>query len=76
MNGSPPKVWIKTFGCQMNVYDSDRMVDALGEAGGTVAIFVGTLESLNARQRRQGVIDELAGRPTPADTSEFESSPR
>ena len=26
-------------------------------------IFVGRLEQLNARQRRQGVIDELLGRP-------------
>jgi len=29
--------------------------------GGEVAIFVGQLESLNAQQRRQGVLDELAG---------------
>jgi ribose transport system substrate-binding protein len=29
--------------------------------GGTVAIFVGMIEPLNARQRRQGVLDELAG---------------
>jgi ribose transport system substrate-binding protein len=43
--------------------------EALGEAGGTVVIFVGTLESLNARQRRQGVIDEIAGRKAPADTT-------
>ncbi|MFQ3591779.1 MAG: sugar-binding protein [Gemmataceae bacterium] len=28
--------------------------------GGTVVIFVGQLEPLNARQRRQGVLDELA----------------
>ena len=26
-------VFIKTYGCQMNVYDSDRMVDLLGLAG-------------------------------------------
>lgn len=31
--------------------------------GGGVMIFVGRLEQLNARQRRQGVIDELLDRP-------------
>jgi ribose transport system substrate-binding protein len=30
--------------------------------GGAVAIFVGMIEPLNARQRRQGVLDELAGK--------------
>jgi ribose transport system substrate-binding protein len=29
--------------------------------GGTIAIFVGQIEPLNAQQRRQGVLDELAG---------------
>jgi len=29
-----PKVFIKTFGCQMNEYDSDKMVDVLHSAQG------------------------------------------
>ncbi|MBX3604180.1 MAG: tRNA (N6-isopentenyl adenosine(37)-C2)-methylthiotransferase MiaB [Piscinibacter sp.] len=29
-----PKVFIKTFGCQMNEYDSDKMVDVLHAAAG------------------------------------------
>jgi tRNA-2-methylthio-N6-dimethylallyladenosine synthase len=28
------KVYIRTFGCQMNVYDSDKMADVLREAEG------------------------------------------
>jgi tRNA-2-methylthio-N6-dimethylallyladenosine synthase len=29
-----PRVYLKTFGCQMNEYDSARMVDVLRDAGG------------------------------------------
>ena len=29
----PKKLYVKTFGCQMNVYDSERMVTALGVSG-------------------------------------------
>ncbi|CBW75985.1 tRNA 2-methylthioadenosine synthase [Mycetohabitans rhizoxinica HKI 454] len=32
----PKKVYIKTFGCQMNEYDSDKMVDVLGAAEGLI----------------------------------------
>src|SRR5206468_781600 len=42
---------------------------ALGDEGGMVVIFVGDLVPLNAKQRRQGVIDELDDRPVPADTT-------
>ncbi len=51
----------------MDNYNAGRMCgqlvkEALGEAGGSVMLFVGRLEQLNARLRRQGLIDELMGR--------------
>ncbi|MGB3408651.1 MAG: tRNA (N6-isopentenyl adenosine(37)-C2)-methylthiotransferase MiaB [Jannaschia sp.] len=30
MTASPKKLYVKTYGCQMNVYDSERMAEALG----------------------------------------------
>jgi tRNA-2-methylthio-N6-dimethylallyladenosine synthase len=33
MTESPKKLHIKTFGCQMNAYDSERMAEALAPAG-------------------------------------------
>ena len=30
----PKKVFIRTFGCQMNEYDSDKMADVLAAADG------------------------------------------
>ena len=34
---APKKLFIKTYGCQMNVYDSERMAEALGGQGYTEA---------------------------------------
>lgn len=38
-----------------------RLVKEVMPQGGTIAILVGNMTSLNARQRFQGVVDELAG---------------
>jgi ribose transport system substrate-binding protein len=40
-----------------------QLVKEILPDGGTIMIFVGRLEQLNAQQRRQGVIDELLDRP-------------
>jgi ribose transport system substrate-binding protein len=51
----------------MDNYEAGRMcgslvVEALPE-GGEIVIFIGRIEQDNARKRRQGVIDEILGRP-------------
>lgn len=55
----------------MSNYDAGRTCGKLVKEalpdGGNVMIFVGRLDQLNARQRRQGVIDELLDRPYDAD---------
>ncbi|WP_342360000.1 tRNA (N6-isopentenyl adenosine(37)-C2)-methylthiotransferase MiaB [Terrarubrum flagellatum] len=33
VDGAPKKVFIKAYGCQMNVYDAERMADALAPEG-------------------------------------------
>jgi ribose transport system substrate-binding protein len=53
----------------VNNYNAGRQVGRLVKEampqGGSVMIFVGRLEQLNAQERRQGVIDELLDRPQP-----------
>jgi ribose transport system substrate-binding protein len=39
-----------------------RLVKEAMPEGGVIAIFVGQIEPLNARERKQGVLDELAGK--------------
>ena len=34
VNGAPKKVFVTTQGCQMNVYDSGKMLDVLGDSHG------------------------------------------
>ena len=43
--------------------EAGKLVKEALPSGGELMIFVGRLEQLNAQQRRQGVIDELLGRP-------------
>jgi ribose transport system substrate-binding protein len=54
----------------MNNYSAGRAAGKLVKEvipnGGKVMLFVGRLESLNAQQRRQGIIDELLDRPEQA----------
>ncbi len=51
----------------MDNYQAGRLVGQLVKEalpdGGSIMLFVGRLEQLNAQQRRQGVIDEVLGRP-------------
>ena len=43
--------------------------------GGGVMLFIGRLEQSNAKRRRQGVIDELFGRPVPVRPYQFVHDP-
>jgi ribose transport system substrate-binding protein len=52
-----------------------KLVKEAMPEGGSVAIFVGQLEALNARQRRQGVLDELADKPPLENINKFENAP-
>ena len=49
-----------------------KLVKEAMPGGGTVCVFVGQMEALNARQRRQGMLDELADQKAPADINAVE----
>ena len=49
-----------------------QMVKEALPDGGVLAVFVGQTEPLNARQRRQGMLDELAEKPEPKDINEID----
>jgi tRNA-2-methylthio-N6-dimethylallyladenosine synthase len=55
------KVFIKTYGCQMNVYDSGRMTDALAPAGfaETTALEEADLVILNTCHIREKAADKV-----------------
>jgi ribose transport system substrate-binding protein len=62
-----------------NNYDAGRSLGKLLKeampGGGAVAVFVGQTEALNARQRCQGVLDELADAPDLPDPNAVGSPP-
>ena len=57
----PRKVHIKSFGCQMNVYDSHRMADTLAPAGYTETTSAGDadLVILNTCNIREKAVDKV-----------------
>ena len=58
---APRKVFVKTYGCQMNVYDSDRMSDALAREGyeRTEAIEEADLVLLNTCHIREKAAEKV-----------------
>jgi len=62
-----PRVHVKTFGCQMNEYDSARMADVLREAGGYVptddpaAADLLLLNTCSVREKAQEKVFSLLG---------------
>ncbi|HXE69634.1 MAG TPA: tRNA (N6-isopentenyl adenosine(37)-C2)-methylthiotransferase MiaB, partial [Hyphomicrobiaceae bacterium] len=55
------KVFVKTFGCQMNVYDSERIGEALGRAGyrATAAIEDADMVVLNTCHIREKAAEKV-----------------
>jgi tRNA-2-methylthio-N6-dimethylallyladenosine synthase len=60
-SGAPKKVFVKTYGCQMNVYDSQRMTDALAADGyvATEAMDDADLVLLNTCHIREKAADKV-----------------
>ena len=63
----------------MDNYKAGRMcgelvLKALPE-GGEIMLFIGRLEQDNSKHRRQGVIDEILGRPVPASHADINYDP-
>src|SRR5690606_29963690 len=58
---TPKKVFVKTYGCQMNVYDSQRMTDALAADGyvATEAIEDADLVLLNTCHIREKAAEKV-----------------
>jgi tRNA-2-methylthio-N6-dimethylallyladenosine synthase len=57
----PKKVFVKTYGCQMNVYDSQRMEDVLASKGyaATLTIEDADLVVLNTCHIREKAVDKV-----------------
>jgi tRNA-2-methylthio-N6-dimethylallyladenosine synthase len=58
---TPRKVHVKSFGCQMNVYDSHRMADTLAPAGYTETATAGNADLiiLNTCNIREKAVDKV-----------------
>jgi tRNA-2-methylthio-N6-dimethylallyladenosine synthase len=67
-NTAPKKVFIKTFGCQMNEYDSNRMLDSLNDSHGVIATKDETLADImllntcSVREKAQEKVFSQLGR--------------
>ncbi len=49
-----------------------KLIKEVMPDGGVIAVFVGQTEPVNARQRRQGMLEELADKPVPSDFDDLE----
>ena len=60
------KVFIKTFGCQMNEYDSDKMADVLGAAEGYEPTQDVELRRRGEPTQATPVVPPITPEPTPS----------